>query len=801
MSHSSRDSLWDWDEITVEDLMGEEESTPSSSYVALGSDFSAMDASAQAEIGHAMARTAKLLLAVAADAGQAVLSPPPPLVDNDESYEPYTGHGCSPAEDEEAANAAASAAADAAVAAHEAQQAAHQAATRVQELRSIAADAALEAEQAAERVRASRAREELLDSQVGELEAEARALEEEEGALREVLSCRRAAQEEEGRALRDAEAQVASERRDAQGFLSSAIADLTKAREAVAALEAEISEGAQPKGGETIEQTSQRHDADLAHLAAARELAAQSARALAAVQAEEAAREGARHERLRAAQLAHGRNVELAAIDAEAAQASMVALRYRLEGKRAQSAVLASSLAHCRTLLRVEAPASELARHRADSVGASLRAAEGCAELYRQQAIERMQRAHDLSAASLHSMSIQTGGGVGGGGGDGGGDAGSDLLAAPSALAVISSPSAFCSKLIATERKGVVSASEDDGLRRRLESIAAEAEHWRRAAEELSLMQEAMTDVVFVEMDSSSVSRTTAVGNSNLGAQLGQMLPNSSYFPAAALSSVGSGVASVGSGVASGVATVGSGVASGVAMVGSGVASGVASVGSGVASGLASGLSSAGAGVSSGLSRTGSLIGQAGVGVGEAVGLYGRSADGEGDCTSGSVKATARAAALVGAGVGLAAAGPLGGAALAGAMGAAALAASRRRALAASADAAGLGHALAARALAAAAAAKFDDDDKDDEGACRAAEAAAKAAEMASVMEAAAQALVEAEAEVKAKAEADATEARKLRAERVLRGRQCPGSCDALRLSLRPDGRNQVQLRIEWLLE
>ena len=99
MSHSSRDSLWDWDEITVEDLMGEEDSTLSSSYVALGSDFSAMDASAQAEIGHAMARTAKLLLAVAADAAQAVLSPPPPLVDNDESYEPYTGHGCSPAED------------------------------------------------------------------------------------------------------------------------------------------------------------------------------------------------------------------------------------------------------------------------------------------------------------------------------------------------------------------------------------------------------------------------------------------------------------------------------------------------------------------------------------------------------------------------------------------------------------------------------------------------------------------------------------------------------------------------------
>ena len=230
----------------------------------LTSDLANLDAPSQAALGHAMARTARLLLQ-ASSSGQA----------NGASYEPYVSpatlrpYPAPASQSSEAATHAATAAA-AAHAAHSAHASAAEAARRRGELATAAASALNEADESASRLRAALAREELLSAQLEEVRAEAEAVDGEVSGVEAMVERRRMAADEDEAALEAAAGQVAAERLAAQESLAEAIERLTSARALVEAIEREAAGGVVPREGETVEESQKRHAARVAQLDDAR---------------------------------------------------------------------------------------------------------------------------------------------------------------------------------------------------------------------------------------------------------------------------------------------------------------------------------------------------------------------------------------------------------------------------------------------------------------------------------------------------------------------------------------------------
>ena len=167
------------------------------------------------------------------------------------------------------------------------------------------ANAAAEAEASSARFNAARAREALLVEQLGEVEREAEALQQEHQTLLSMVERRRAAQQADELVLSEAASQVDAERREAQRVLTEAIAQLTRARGEVSALETALPPSSSASATDEKHAAGRlaplEHGADLLRLA--RQRAAEAEAALGALQSEEARREAARRQKLHAHQV------------------------------------------------------------------------------------------------------------------------------------------------------------------------------------------------------------------------------------------------------------------------------------------------------------------------------------------------------------------------------------------------------------------------------------------------------------------------------------------------------------------
>ena len=213
-----------------------------------------------------------------------------------------------------------------------------------------------------------------------------------------------------------------------------------------------------------------------------------------------------------ARRLAHDRNAELAEIDASAAAASIGALQYRLDGKHGQAAILANELEHARNLLRIEEPAADLASTRTTVLTTDAEHAHAAALACRRMALEATQAAHQAAAASLQALHA-------------------DLANEPDLQPAYDPLHVAPDAAVAAAPKDGDEASAPPALQARLESAAAEAERWRRAAEELHSLHEWMAEVVVVDLDPTSAERAGECGNSSMRARLGQMVPAAPTMP------------------------------------------------------------------------------------------------------------------------------------------------------------------------------------------------------------------------------------------------------------------------------
>ena len=182
-----------------------------------------------AALGHAMARTARVLLSTASGTTTEAGQP-----SSDVNVASSSGaFAADPLFNSAAAARAAASAAEAVAAMHEA-------ARRCAELKGASVDAAAEAAVCESRVQAAAERKALLEAQLGEVENEASALEVEHEACQKMLEQRQAAQQADERALAEAMAQIDAERTEARRALSEAIRRLTSARGEAQRLEAEL---------------------------------------------------------------------------------------------------------------------------------------------------------------------------------------------------------------------------------------------------------------------------------------------------------------------------------------------------------------------------------------------------------------------------------------------------------------------------------------------------------------------------------------------------------------------------------
>lgn len=431
------------------------------------------------------------------------------------------------AESTDAVTDTASAAARASARASEAVSEMHAAARRCTDLRGASSAAAAESEACAQLVHVAGEREKMLAAQLGEVEQEATVLEAEHEACQQLLERRQAAQQADERALAEAVAQIDAERAEARRALSEAIRRLTGARGEAQRLEAELAansrrahllsgSGEGPNEDETVAHLlSERSRAALGQ---AKEKATEAQAQLAALQAEEGAREAGRRQRLHAQQASHGRNAELAAADVDAAQASVDALHYRLDGKSAQAAVLQQQLEHAKAAQASEAAAREAAVERSSVLESEAVAAERAWALSKEYASRCLKAAHAATAASLEEMEA-----VATPNGQSAAMAGADaprVEEAAAAAAAAAEEEAAAEEALA---EAVAGAAADASWRSQLASAAAEAERWRLAAEELQFMQ----DVVVVELEAAAGG---AVGNSHLRPRLQQLSQTSSTY-------------------------------------------------------------------------------------------------------------------------------------------------------------------------------------------------------------------------------------------------------------------------------
>jgi len=261
-----------------------------------------------------------------------------------------------------------------------------QAMGKLRSMQRAATEAADAADAQSERLRCARARRALQSRQLEELAAEAEALQAEEATLQATLARRRAAQRADEAILADHLAQVASERSRAQRVLRDAIERVGTARARLVQLE-----------GETGAHRGE------ANANAVRELTEAQA-ALAQRQAEEGAREAMRRSCIETEQKAYERNADLAAIDAEAAQASVDAIHMRLEGKKRQAELLRRQLEDGAAIEAVEAPAAELAKQQAARLQREFNEAAAVLRAERERAQRAMSMAAAAANASLRAM-------------------------------------------------------------------------------------------------------------------------------------------------------------------------------------------------------------------------------------------------------------------------------------------------------------------------------------------------------------------------------------------------------------
>eukprot|EP00325_Prymnesiales_sp_UTEX-LB-985_P031837 CAMPEP_0174732828 /NCGR_PEP_ID=MMETSP1094-20130205/60098_1 /TAXON_ID=156173 /ORGANISM="Chrysochromulina brevifilum, Strain UTEX LB 985" /LENGTH=541 /DNA_ID=CAMNT_0015935381 /DNA_START=71 /DNA_END=1693 /DNA_ORIENTATION=- len=493
----------------------------------LGAELSNLSSSARLTLGYAMRRASQILLS---------------LADRDtckaEGYEPFVvgtqSSGLAVAmQDSMLPGAdAAKALSIAAGRATEAVATMREAERELMALRAASAEASTEAEASLTRLNASQSREALLDTQLAEVEHEVDALQAEHDALVKMVERRRAAHEADRRAVAEVAAQVSAERREAERVLSESIEQLTTARAEVQRLRGDVEAlaGDATAAGVALAQ-SRREALDLA-----RQRASVAQSSLASLQAEEAAKENARQARMRANDVSHQRNSQLAAIDTEATQASVDALIYRLDGKYAQAAVLGQQLAHMRALTRVEAPAAAVSSSEVARLNTQLQQAESEFASHREHAARCMRAAQAAATASLAAMDEATSA-VGGGG------SGETVI---SEEADVSSTATGGEALAAGEVEVNEAASGDPSdLAARLASAAAEASRWRKVAEDLHDLQ----DTVIVELngnkgggvDRRGTSRLVyrggdegAVGNASLAARWQRLLAHGPLPPDAA---------------------------------------------------------------------------------------------------------------------------------------------------------------------------------------------------------------------------------------------------------------------------
>ena len=207
---------------------------------------------------------------------------------------------------------------------------------------------------------------------------------------------------------------------------------------------------------------------------------------------------------LRECRIAHDRNADLAAIDAASTAASVDALRYRLDGKHGQAAMLATELEHARNILRIEQPAAELATTRAAALAAEAAHAQTVTLACRRAALEATEVAQQAAAASLQALHADT------------------------AHETVDAP-APCAR--AGEKDEQEHTTATSALQANLESAAAEAERWRCAAEELRALHEWMAEVVVVDLGPTAAAAASECGNSSMRARLEQMIPAAPRMP------------------------------------------------------------------------------------------------------------------------------------------------------------------------------------------------------------------------------------------------------------------------------
>eukprot|EP00900_Chrysochromulina_parva_P023836 jgi/Chrpa1/6086/Chrysochromulina_OHIO_Genome00011620-RA len=362
-----------------------------------------------AALGHAMARTARVLLSTASGTTTEAGQP-----SSDVNVASSSGaFAADPLFNSAAAARAAASAAEAVAAMHEA-------ARRCAELKGASVDAAAEAAVCESRVQAAAERKALLEAQLGEVENEASALEVEHDACQKMLEQRQAAQQADERALAEAMAQIDAERTEARRALSEAIRRLTSARGEAQRLEAELaantrrahllSGGGEVQRDESASRTQQ--DETVAHLLSersrlalghAKDRVAQAQAALQALQADEVAREAERRRRSHAKQRSHGRNAELAAAGTLMATDDLPGMQARWK-ESVDAAVIHQHLGEAHAMREVAEKARAAAEKRSAQLSAEAMQAEKAWAGSRERASKCMHAAHAASRAALVAM-------------------------------------------------------------------------------------------------------------------------------------------------------------------------------------------------------------------------------------------------------------------------------------------------------------------------------------------------------------------------------------------------------------
>ena len=248
-----------------------------------------------------------------------------------------------------------------------------------------------------ERLRCAQARSGLLARQIEELESEAETLRGEEVELQAMLARRRAVQTVDEGALSEKVKQMASERADAQRGLRLKLECASAARERVLLLE----------GGDESSGGSAHTQQEAMELEEARLTLGEAQAALAQSQTVEAAHEFSRRQQLDTRQQCYERNADLAAIDAEAAQASTDAVRLRLKGKVSQVSLLHPQLDEALAAEASEQSGVERTERLADEQERSLRLAAELLQAEHERAQSAMATAASAANASLRAVSTR----------------------------------------------------------------------------------------------------------------------------------------------------------------------------------------------------------------------------------------------------------------------------------------------------------------------------------------------------------------------------------------------------------